>query len=443
MTMEKARPRRRRARAALHGIYIPQPISTRMAELRRPRGTRDFLPREMEKRRWLERRLRATAELFAFREVGTPSFEHAELFTARSGRAIVDSMYVFKDKAGRELALRPELTAPTMRLFIEGLRGEPRPLKLFYHGPCFRYEEPQKGRYREFWQFGAEIIGAKRAPGEVELLSLAHECLSSIGLRGFRLRIGHVGVLRGVLERAGVRREAQAPLMPLIDKRNMEGLRAALEALSADPGPVVEILSASGGRELLERAPGSGLEEVLDGIEDCGISDYRIEPGIARGLDYYTGLVFEIDAPELGAEKQVCGGGTYALAELFGAEPVESTGFALGFDRILVALEAQSAEFPEMGVEFYIVPAGEAARREALRAATALRRAGLSADLDLSGRSLSKALKHADAVGARRAVIIGDDELRRGVVSVKELGTGEQTETTLRALVERARVGGV
>ncbi|MEM4728452.1 MAG: histidine--tRNA ligase [Thermoplasmata archaeon] len=410
-----------------------------MPELRRPRGTRDFLPREMERRRWLEERLRKTASLFGFREVATPTFEHAELFTARSGPGIVESMYVFKDKGGRELALRPELTAPTMRLFVEGLRAEPRPLKLFYHGPCFRYEEPQRGRYREFWQFGAEVIGAKRAEGEVEVLSLAHECLRASGLRGFRLRIGHVGVLRSALERAGVRREAQAPLMHLIDKRDMDGLRAAIERLGADPKPLLALLEASGGKEVLERAPESGLEEVLEGLEACGITDYRIEPGIARGLDYYTGLVFEIDAPELGAEKQVCGGGTYALAELFGAEPVESTGFALGFDRILVALEAQGLELPERGPEFYVISVGPAARREALRLASELRRAGLSADIDLSGRSLAKALRHADAIRAQKAVIIGEEELSKGVLSLRELSTGEQTQTTLQALLEGAR----
>ncbi len=406
-----------------------------MAELRRPKGTRDFLPEEMERRRWLEGRFRDVAHLRGFREVSTPTFEHAELFTARSGPSIVESMYVFRDKSGRELALRPELTAPTMRLFVEGLLGAPKPLKLFYHGPCFRYEQPQKGRYREFWQFGAEILGARGAAGEVEAIELAHACLSSCGLRGFTLRIGHVGVLRRTLEAAGVYGDAQAPLMPLIDKRDTEGLRSALEAMGADARAVLDALSASGGREVLEKLPGSGLDEVLDGLEALGIRDYRVEPGIARGLDYYTGMVFEVDAPELGAEKQVCGGGSYALMELFGAEPVESVGFAIGFDRVLVALEAQGHSFPKKRLDYYIAHSGEGTRLEALRVLAALRAAGLSADIDIAGRSLSKALRHADAVGARRAVIIGEDELRKGSLAVKDLTTGEQREATLEELL--------
>ena len=408
-----------------------------MPDIHRPKGTRDFLPRDMERRRWLEGRLRCSMERFGFHEVATPAFEHAELFTLRSGPGIIEDMYGFKDKGGRDIALRPELTAPTMRLYVEGLLGAPKPLKLCYFGNCFRYEQPQKGRYREFWQFGAEILGARRVPGEVEILALAHECVAASGLRGFSFRIGHVGVLRSLLAGHGIPREMQPPLMPLIDKKDFDGLRAALEEMKVDAAGIIEVLSARGGREVLDKVPGSGLEEVLDGLSSLGITGYIIEPGIARGLDYYTGMVFEIEVPGLGAEKQVCGGGSYSLAELFGVEPVTSTGFALGFDRMLLALEAQGDLIPPRKLDFFIIPMGPAERQEALRTLAALRRAGLSADIDLADRNLSKALKYASAANASEAVIIGEEELRSGFLTVKTLSTGEQRRARLEEIIRK------
>jgi histidyl-tRNA synthetase len=390
----------------------------------------------MERRRWLEGVFRATMERFGFREVGTPTFEHLELFTLRSGQGIIEDMYAFKDKGGRDVSLRPELTAPVIRLYVEELVSAPKPLKLFYYGNCFRYENPQKGRYREFWQFGCEILGAKRAAGEVELLTLAHDALKAAGLKKFVMRIGHVGVLRKLLEDNGITKEKQSPLMPLIDKKNYDGLRAALEEMKADAKHIVGVLSASGGREILQKVPGSGLDEVLDGLADTGVTDYIIEPGIARGLDYYTGMVFEVDVPDLGAEKQVCGGGSYALAELFGAEGIESTGFAIGFDRVLVALEAQKADFPARQLDFYVIPMGAGQRREALKVLTALRKAGHSADIDLSERNFSKALKYASSLNAREAVLVGEEELKKGVLAVKDMASGKQREARLEELLK-------
>jgi histidyl-tRNA synthetase len=405
--------------------------------VQKPRGTRDFVPREMEKRRWLEGVFRGTMERFGFREAATPAFEHTELFTMRSGPGIINDMYAFKDKGGRDISLRPELTAPIIRLYVEELVSAPKPLKLFYFGNCFRYENPQKGRYREFWQFGCEILGARKVPGEVELLSLAHGALRASGLKNFVVRIGHVGVLRKLLEDNGISKERQSPLMPLIDKKNYDGLKIALEDMKADARTIVDVLSSSGGREVLKKVPDSGLDEVLDGLEDCGVKDYIIEPGIARGLDYYTGMVFEVDVPDLGAEKQVCGGGSYSLAELFGAENIESTGFAIGFDRVLVALEAQKAEFPSRSLDYYVIPMGAQQRHEALKVLTALRNAGRSADIDLSDRNFSKALKYASGLNAKEAILVGEEELKKGVLAVKDMASGKQREAGLEELTKK------
>jgi histidyl-tRNA synthetase len=398
--------------------------------VQRPKGTRDFLPADMERRRWLETQLRTTAGLFGFREVGTPAFEHVELFTLRSGQGIIGDMYDFKDKGGRHLALRPELTAPTMRLYIEGLTGDPKPLKLFYFGNCFRYEQPQRGRYREFWQFGAEILGAKRVPGEVELLSLADACLKASGLKRYILRIGHVGVLRKLLENAGIPPEKQAPLMPLIDKKDHEALRTSLESMGADAGHVMEVLGSSGGREILSKVPGSGLEEVLDGLARTGIDGYVIEPGIARGLDYYTGMVFEGFAPNLGAEDQVLGGGAYRLAHLFGGDDVPSCGFAIGFDRLMVSLgEVKAARQVRVAI-----CTTEEGRIRGFEVAKAFRERGICAELDLLDRNLGAQMAHA-AKAADFAVILGQREVATGTVTLKNLQEGEQKVVPLEIAV--------
>ena len=169
-----------------------------------PRGTRDFLPDEMERRRHYENILRMTARTFGFREISTPIFEETELFVTRSGPNILNEIYAFKDKGDRDIALRPELTAPVMRMFVNGMSNEPRPLKLFYFGQCFRYERPQSGRYREFFQFGAELIGNANAETDAEAIALAAAMIKALGLRDYKIRIGHIGVLRNMLSSASI-----------------------------------------------------------------------------------------------------------------------------------------------------------------------------------------------------------------------------------------------
>ncbi len=400
--------------------------------IQRPRGTRDFGPDEMEKRRYLEGIMRKEAATFGFREVATPIFEHTELFTTRSGPNIMDEMYVFQDKGGRELSLRPELTAPVIRFFVNELTDQPRPLKMFYFGQCFRYERPQSGRYREFFQFGCELIGNPGPESDAEVIALAASIMQRIGLKEYNIRIGHIGVLRGMLSEAGVDQNKAAPILQKLDKKEYEEARARMTeaGLSSEKiERIIEVTSTVGGAEVLDKIAGdarSYLEAMIRILKDYGFSNVQVDLGVVRGLDYYTGMVFEMDAPVLGAEKQICGGGSYSLTELFGGEKTFSTGFGIGFDRTLIALEREGFKSPDRHTDVFVIPISDNVKDEAYSITGMLRRSGFIAEIDLMGRNLSKNLKYASTINAKRAIIVGEKELSQGSVTIRDLITGDQ-----------------
>ncbi len=389
----------------------------------RPRGTRDFGPREMAERRKLERILRRTFESYGYHEVMTPTFEHSELFVERSGPGILDEMYNFKDKGGRELALRPELTAPVMRFYTQDMQREPKPLKLYYFGPAFRYERPQKGRYREFWQMGLELVGASTPEATAEMMSVAYDSMKNAGLKNFRLRIGDVRILKHFLDSIG---KNDRDVMRAIDKRDENAL----------PSEILNFISLDDAGALDGYGPEEEVEHyraVLDILDAAGV-EYVMDLGIARGLDYYTGVVFEIEAPELGAEKQICGGGEYRLAELFGASPVASSGFAIGFDRTLLALKKEGFKADLPRPDAYVIGTGKTVK-EAFSLSRSLRNAGYLVEMELTGKGIGKALKKAASTGSKTAIIVGENEVESGRYTVKLLSTGEQREIDMEGLI--------
>ncbi len=449
-----------------------------MASFERPRGTRDFDPEEMGERRALQARMREVFERFGYQEVATPTFEHLELFTEKSGDEIVDQLYAFEDKSERELTLRPELTAPVIRFFNQELRARRKPLRLFYFGNCFRYERPQSGRYREFWQFGAELIGAPGPGGDAEIIAIANACVEAAGAETI-LRIGHIGILQQLVGALPVEAAKQAEVYRLIDK-DAEELGETLAATGA-PTPLcdaIETLASEADvdldldrapedvrerfRSTLEDLPGftgeaphlgeklqaadlskaarqrlgeafTELEETLVRLGEHGVGQARLDLGVARGLDYYTGVVFEIEAPELGAESQVAGGGRYTLAETLGGQPTATTGFGLGFDRVLLASAVEADAAP---ATVHVVPIGDAARRPAGEIAHELRQAGIATTIDLRDRSISKNLDYANSLGIPKVILLGSNELDQGVATVKDMASGDQTEVDLDALTE-------
>ena len=408
--------------------------------IQRPRGTRDFLPEEMERRRHYESLLREVCRSHCFREVATPIFENTELFTAKSGPNIVDEIYSFQDKGGRDISLRPELTAAVMRMFVNEMSNLPRPLKLFYFGQCFRYERPQSGRYREFFQFGAEIIGAANAETDAEAIALAAAMVRALGLREYHLRVGHIGILRDKLRSMGVLDADMAEILQKLDKKSYDEAEPLLLAREVSDTAMEELFAMTrmvGGKELLpaiEGEAGDYLRELFAFLDAYGIKDVQLDIGTVRGLDYYTGVVFEIEAPCLGAEKQVCGGGSYTLSEMLGGDAVFSTGFAIGFDRILLALEREEQAFVNRSPDAFVLATGEDVRVESFRVASLLREAGLAVDVDLMRRKMSKAMKAAASTGARYAVIVGAKELATDSVTVRDMQSGEQKLVSIEEL---------
>ena len=407
-----------------------------------PRGTRDFLPDELEKRRAYEGTLRNVARRFGFREIQTPIFEDAELFILRSGPNVLKELYAFKDKGDRNLALRPEMTAAVVRAFVNGMSNDPKPIKVFYFGQCFRYERPQAGRYREFFQFGAEIMGAATPETDAEAIAMASFMIKSLGLRNYKLRIGHIGVLRQRIADIGVPKERTAEVLQKLDKKLYDEARPLLADMGvseADMEDLFKLTETVGGTEVLSMVPGEAgdyLREVVDYLDHMGVKDVEIDLGVVRGLDYYTGMVFEAEAPVLGAEKQICGGGSYTLSELFGGEKVFSTGFAVGFDRILLAMEKEGIEYQREGIVAYVVAVSDDVRKDSFTVVSMLRENGISADIDIMGRKLGKAMKSASTVCARYAVIVGANELSRKAVTLRNMETGEQAEVPLDDLVK-------
>ena len=403
----------------------------------RPRGTRDFTPDEMEARNWVLDVMRKVAISHGFREIQMPTFEELELFTKKSGPAIVDELYAFKDKGDRDIALRPEMTAQTMRFYVSDLATLPKPLKLFYFGPCFRYENPQQGRYREFFQFGAEIIGSNTPETDAEAIALAVSQIRSVGLKNFKVRIGFIGIYRDLLRKLGFKDDEITDALHMLDKKDIDGFKrlAAKKKASDRAGEaIISIRDRQGGIEVLDGIEGPAkdyLKEMMGYLLALGISGCEIDLGIIRGLDYYSGMVFEIDAPNLGAEKQICGGGSYDLVPLFGGEQAFTTGFAIGFDRVLLALELEGFRQTTAPLDAFVIPVGDDARKVALEIVSSLRREEMSADFDIMRRSLSKSLKYASLVKAKKAIIIGDKELAKGAAIVRDMGTGEQSEVKI------------
>jgi histidyl-tRNA synthetase len=430
--------------------------------IQRPIGTRDFAPAEMAVRRRLEGQMRGVFLRFGYREVGTPAFEELQLFTAKSGEGIQEEMYDFKDKGDRHLTLRPELTAPAMRLYFQEHFNDPKPIKWFYHGPCYRYDRPQAGRYREFWQFGCEQIGAGTPLAYAELLALADAVMREAGLRQRDFYVGHVKVLKHCVDAFAFDAETRTKLMRAIDKgdrdtivqlaKSKRGCEAALDRLFL----VMDAPTVAAARHALLldatsrdesdaelRADLADLETALAHAHAFGLRDLKLNLGIARGLDYYTGIVFEMHCPALGAQKQLLGGGGYDLSGVFGGTPVPTMGFGLGFDRTIVALEAEakqegkSAAFaPDSGPAVYFGTLSDAALAQVLPIVAQLRAAGVEVDLDLLGRKPGAVAKHADAVRARYVVIVGDRDLESGSVQVKELATGAARTVALADLAQ-------
>ncbi|MEM0379010.1 MAG: histidine--tRNA ligase [Thermosphaera sp.] len=418
-----------------------------------PRGTRDLTGEEALLHEHLADTFRETARLSGFTPIITPTIEYFKLFEAKSGEEIKNSMYVFQDKAGRLLALRPEVTASVVRAYLKHLRSEPKPLRLYYVAQCFRYEEPQQARYREFWQAGLEVIGDPDVNADLSAASAASAFLEKAGLSHYYV-VGNVALHRAVMSSMGLDQEAQDHILHLIDKERVgEALRelssraggenAALFAaildsrLSQVEDVVRDLKNALG--EAYERvlSEHSRTVEFIESLESLG---YRAEynPRLVRGLAYYTGLIFEYKAG--GIDASVGGGGRYdGLTTVYGGGFEYSTGLALGLDRIALVLSKSFKPVRKRSVMIVLVK--NIPLEHGHRVAKTLVNSNVAAYV-LRTDSLSKALKLASKKGFDKVVIIGERELAEKSATVKDMATGVQESVKLEELADKlARPG--
>lgn len=422
-----------------------------MEKIRKPRGTMDILTPDVYLWNKIEDTVRAAAIRYGFGEIRTPTFEELGLFHRGVGETtdvVQKEMYVFSDKEGRQFALRPEGTASVVRAVLEsGRYADTLPLKLFYLINCFRYEKPQAGRSREFYQFGTEMFGAADPAADFTVISLADTILRELGIRNVSLHINSIGCPH-------CRPAYRQKLISYFEANEDRLCETCRTRLHTNPLRVLDcknescaVLAAAAPKTIDNLCPdcAAHMDALRGYLDRCGVA-YEIDPHIVRGLDYYTRTVFEFIAGGIGAQSTVCGGGRYdGLVEELGGPSMPGIGFAMGITRLILAMQQSGASAPEVPVpELYVAPMGGAARAAALALTQSLREAGVYAECDIMGRSLKAQMKYADKIGARRVLLLGDAELESGRANLRTMADGTQTEIvladaadTLRAMIAR------
>lgn len=408
---------------------------------KRPRGTRDFFADELATWQYVETAAREVCRRFCYGEIRTPLFEHTELFERGVGEGtdiVEKEMYTFSDRGGRSLTLRPEGTAPVMRAFLEGgLQNQALPAK-FYYIPfsCFRYERPQAGRYRQHHQFGVEVIGSPDPMIDVEIMVLAAEFLSQVGLVGSRVRLNSIGCpqcrteYREALKAYLVDQKGLCPVCQVRIQTN------PLRALDCKNPACQELVS--GAPAMLDHLCGGCRDhfgQVRAGLESVSLP-YQLDQSLVRGLDYYTHTVFEIYYPGLGAQDALVGGGRYdGLAETLGGDPCPGIGFALGLERVILAMEQEGIALPgSQGPQVFLITLGQEARARRMAMLQSLRSAGISADADYQDRSIRAQLRLAARRDSEAVLIIGQDEIDAGKAKLRLLEQGNEFQVNLESL---------
>jgi histidyl-tRNA synthetase len=411
-----------------------------------PRGTFDILPEQSPKWRYVETRFLDLARRFGFARIVTPVFETADLFERSVGDAsdiVEKEMYKFTDRKGRIFALRPEGTAPVVRSYVENRLGvDGRMARLAYLGPMFRYDRPQKGRYRQFHQYGLEAIGSHNPYYDAEIIHFADAFLKELGLTHYRLEINSVGCPNCSKDYDLALVEYYRPLAdqlcPDCRQRLERNPRRLLDCKI--PSCKAFIAGAPVILDHLDDDCRTHFAAVREHLDAMGL-EYTVNPRIVRGLDYYTHTAFEIINEGLGAQNALLGGGRYnGLVKSIGGDDVPGVGFAGGFERLIESMEADGLSFGDTPrPDAFLVALGDRARKAAPAIVARLRTNGLAADYDPDKASLKAQMKAADRVRARFALILGDDELDAGMIAVKNLDLGEQEKVTLTDLPERIR----
>ncbi|WP_195575993.1 histidine--tRNA ligase [Paenibacillus sp. 1001270B_150601_E10] len=410
----------------------------------KPTGTQDLLPGTVEIWQHVESKAREICRNFNYKEIRTPIFEQTELFERGVGETtdvVEKEMYTFVDKGKRSMTLRPEGTAGVVRSYVENkLYGDPDLTKLYYMGPMFRYERPQAGRYRQFHQFGVEALGGTDPSLDAEIIALGYEIMKGIGLSGVRVEINSVG---NVASRAAYREKLLGFLTPMKDtlckdcQSRMERNPLRVLDCKVDQEKFVDAPSIL---DSLDEECTTHFAKVRQHLDAMGI-EYDVNTRLVRGLDYYTHTAFEYKAEGIGAIDTVGGGGRYnGLVSDIGGPDQPGIGFALGLERIVLLLESQKVDLnAQAPIDLYLIGLGEAAEDMVTKLLYQLRTEGIVAEKDYQGRKMKAMMKSADRMQARFAAILGDDELAKGEVALKELATGEQRLVPIAELAQAIR----
>lgn len=409
----------------------------------KPRGTNDFLPGEVEKWQYLEGLIRELFANYHYKEIRTPIFEHTELFLRSVGETsdiVSKEMYSFEDKGLRHVTLRPEGTAGTVRAFVENkLFAQSLPVKLYYIGPMFRYDQPQAGRYRQFHQFGCEVLGSADPMVDAEVISFAVDLFTKLGLESLSVLINTVGCDK-------CRPRYHEALKEYFSQYKDQLCPTCLERLDKNPLRILDCKEesckavAAGAPTTLDYACDdckAHFEKVCSYLESVGIK-YDVDTTLVRGLDYYTQTAFEVIMNKVGSQQNaICGGGRYnKLVSQVGGDDIPGMGFAAGMERVLLTVEEEGIQLPvKQDIDVYVAPLGDAAKDVCFKLTHDLRANGLITETDYLSKSMKAQMKAADKAHARYTVIIGDDELVNGQAVVRNMATSSQETISLEEVI--------
>ncbi len=408
-----------------------------------PKGTKDAMPDQVYKWQYIEEKFAAICRRYGFKEIRTPIFEHTELFQRGVGDTtdiVQKEMYTFKDFGNRSITLRPEGTSPVCRALCEHKTyADPQPTKVYYNIPCCRYEKPQSGRLREFHQFGVETFGTMNMMADAEIIAIGYDFINEMGITDVELQINSVGCP----ECRGKHRDA---LRKFLEPKYDELCPTCQERFHTNPMRILDCKSPID-QELVKDAPmmldylcddcRQAFEELKANLDAFGIK-YVVNPKIVRGLDYYTKTAFEFVTTKIGAQGTVCGGGRYdGLIEEIGGPSTPGVGWGMGKERILMTMEACGVEIPEpAGTDVFIAFMGDKAKAFALKLMHDLRLKGVAVQMDVMGRNFKNQFKFANRAGAAKTVIIGESELESGMLQIKDMESGEQTEIAIDNIID-------
>ncbi|MBD3172193.1 histidine--tRNA ligase [Candidatus Bathyarchaeota archaeon] len=421
-----------------------------------PRGTRDYLPEDQKKKNWVIDQVKDVYESYGYEPLGTPAFENLEMLQIKSGDDIINQIYAFKDKSERDLALRFEMTASTVRV-VASHRDLVLPFKRYAIGPVWRYERPSEKRFREFWQADVDVYGVKDSIADAEVLSAAVDALTRLGFEGFIINVNDRRILKSLVLLAGIPEEKSLDAFRAVDKLGKIGRDGVIEELrSISPNDeasikLLDMIGIKGKPEEVLRNISHILNDYPDGVEGCnaleslyeyakgfGYDEYVvIDLSLARGLDYYTGPVFEVIAKGYEDYGSIAGGGRYdEIVELFGGEATSATGVSFGVDRLTPILEKKGA-FKDMCLssDVYVAPVNREVLIDAIRITQKLRNSGISTIVDMMGRSLGKQFEYADKKNIPMVVIVGERDLAEKSVTVRDMKTGEQNKLKIENIV--------